>query len=143
MEDRGSVPCACKCYKCNLTIRPTSHVVSLCLQFLDLRSKEKFLIKHVAIPILDLGEEVQLGEDSLNDTIFNMSLDEIEAANSSDDEASTSGLLDSTYHHTLFVCNTSRCTIGCGAVTANSHDEVVMANLLSGTNRDAFLTDRA
>ena len=64
------------------------------LQFVDLRNKEKFLILHVAIPIHDVDEEVQQEEDSLNDSIFNMSLDAIDAVNSSDDEASTSGLLN-------------------------------------------------
>ena len=110
---------------------------------MDLRNKEKFLILHVAIPIHDLDEEVQHEEDSLNDSIFNMSLDAIEAVNSSDDEASASGLLNAIYHYTLFDCNASLCTIGCGAVTANSHDEVVMANLLSNTGHDTFTTDRA
>ena len=61
---------------------------------MDLRNKEKFLILHVAIPIRDLDEQALEEDDSLNDSIFNMSLDAIEAVNSSDDEASTSGRLN-------------------------------------------------
>ena len=84
-----------------IAIRPTylTRYVDVFLQFVDLRNKEKFLILHVAIPILDLDEEVQQEEDSLNESIFNMSLDAIDAVNSSDDEASTSGLLNTTSPH--------------------------------------------